>query len=121
MEIAAKRVPRQSEDLPYQHFLVFSSERAGDRGRPATMDSHKPRREQYLTRPRERGIDRVVEADVRPKTACGITYLLTNSTNPPEISVATLVRIIGNAKPPGEARYLGDQMGSNLSLYCRRP
>src|SRR6266480_4124785 len=48
-------------------------------------------------------------------------YLATTPRNPPEISVARFVRIRGSHSPPGEARYIGSQTGSNFSLYWRRP
>ena len=40
---------------------------------------------------------------------------------PPPMSAAMLARMRGKARPPGEARYRGSQMGSNFCLYSRRP
>src|SRR5438105_7986540 len=50
-----------------------------------------------------------------------VNHFATTPRNPPEISVARFVRILGSAKPPGEARYIGSHSGSNFSLYCLRP
>ncbi|MEY2457672.1 MAG: hypothetical protein QOK06_2797, partial [Acidimicrobiaceae bacterium] len=48
-------------------------------------------------------------------------HLDTTPANPPEISDATFVRILGSTRPPGDARYLGSHFGSNFSLYCLSP
>lgn len=48
-------------------------------------------------------------------------HFATTPFMPPEMSVAKLAKICGNARPPVEARYLGRHWGSNFSLYCRSP
>src|SRR5205807_5540278 len=45
-----------------------------------------------------------------------VTHFVIKPVAPPEISVATLAKIIGKRKPPGDARNFGSQTGSNLSL-----
>src|SRR5205823_100765 len=53
----------------------------------------------------------------RYKTEFQIFHFATTPRSPPEIKVAKFVKILGRASPPGDAMYIGSQMGSNFSLY----
>ena len=60
--------------------------------------------------------------NLRNHATCGLhsrahVYFVISFLAPPEIRVATSVRICGKARPPGDARYRGRHWGWNFSLY----
>ena len=55
------------------------------------------------------------------RPGCRRPHFAITPRNPPEISAATLARMRGSARPPGDARYRGSHTGSNFSLYFRNP